>query len=66
MNMTTVSAKTMLCVEMKNSHMLTTQCVSVVTETVNHSVHNKSDVYMCMIDTSKAFDKVDYLLVFFS
>ena len=43
----------------------TTQCVPVVTDTVNYYLHNESDVYMCTIDASKAFDEV-HLLVLFS
>ena len=36
-----------------------TKCVSVVTEIVNNYLHNESAVYICMIDASKAFDKVN-------
>ena len=42
----------------------TTQCVSVLCETIDYYVHNESDVYMCSIDASKAFDRVKILLMF--
>ena len=42
----------------------TTQCVSFVTETVIDYLHNESDVYMCTIDASKAFDRVNLLQLF--
>ena len=42
----------------------TTQCVSVLCETIDYYVHNESDVYMCSIDASKAFDRVNVLLLF--
>ena len=42
----------------------TTQCVSVLCETIDYYVHNESDVYMCSIDASKAFDRVNILLLF--
>ena len=42
----------------------TTLCVSVLCETIDYYVHNESDVYMCSIDASKAFDRVNILLLF--
>ena len=42
----------------------TTQCVSVLCETIDYYVHKESDVYMCSIDASKAFDRVNILLLF--
>ena len=42
----------------------TTQCVSVLCETIDYYVHNESDVYMCSIDAFKAFDRVNILLLF--
>ena len=42
----------------------TTQCVSVLCETYDYYVHNESDVYMCSIDASKAYDRVNILLLF--
>ena len=41
-----------------------TQCVSVLCETIDYYIHNESDVYMCSIDSSKAFDRVNILLLF--
>ena len=48
------------------SGMSTIQCASVVTETINNYLHNKSDVYiyMCTIDASKAFDRVNLFVLF--
>ena len=31
----------------------TTQCVSVLCETIDYYVHNESDVYMCSIDAPR-------------
>ena len=42
----------------------TTQCVSVLCETIDYYVHDESDVYMCSIDASKAFGRVNILLLF--
>ena len=44
--------------------MSTIQCASVVTETINYYLHNKSDIYMCTIDASKAFDCVNLFVLF--
>ena len=35
------------------------KCVSVLCETIDYYVHNEIDVYMCSIDASKAFDRVN-------
>ena len=40
------------------------QCVSTIKEVINYYNLNKSPVYMCMLDASKAFDKVNLLLLF--
>ena len=46
------------------SGMSTIQCASVVTETINYYLHNKSDIYMCTIDASKAFDRINLFVLF--
>ena len=42
----------------------TIQCVSMVTGVINYYRHNGSSFYMCMLDASKAFDKVNLLTLF--
>ena len=42
----------------------TIQCVSMVTEVINYYRYNGSSVYMCMLDASKAFDRVNLLTLF--
>ena len=42
----------------------TVQCVSMVTEVINYYVNNGSTVYMSMLDVSKAFDRVNLLILF--
>ena len=42
----------------------TIQCVSSITETVSYYVDNSDQVYVCMLDASKAFDCVNFLLLF--
>ena len=42
----------------------TVQCVSTIKEIINYYNLNKPPVYMCMLDASKAFDKVNLLLLF--
>ena len=42
----------------------TIQCASIVTETINYYINNESDVYMCCIDASKAFDRVNLVVLF--
>ena len=39
----------------------TIQCVSMVTEVIDYYQNNGSPVYMCMLDASKAFDRVNLL-----
>ena len=38
----------------------TTMCSLVYHEIINHYMSNNSDVYSCLLDASKAFDKVHY------
>ena len=42
----------------------TFQCVSTIKEIISYYNLNRSPVYMCMLDASKAFDKVNLLLLF--
>ena len=42
----------------------TIQGVSMVTEVINYYINNGSSVYMCMLDASKAFDRVTLLTIF--
>ena len=42
----------------------TIQCVSMVTEVIHYYENNGSSVYMCMIDASKAFGKVNLMTLF--
>lgn len=35
-------------------------CTTVLMETVAHYMKQNSDVYVCLVDASKAFDKVKY------
>ena len=42
----------------------TVQCVSTIKEVISYYNINKSPVYMCMLDASKAFDNVNLLLLF--
>ena len=46
-----------------NSSCSRTQCVSVLCETIDYYLYNESAVYMCSIDASKAFDRVNILLL---
>ena len=39
------------------------QCVSVLCEIIDYYVHNESDFYMCSIDASKAFHRVNIILL---
>ena len=43
----------------KNNHS-TVLCTAVYIETINHYMHEGSDVYSCLIDASKAFDRVHW------
>ena len=42
----------------------TIQCVSMVTEVINYYRNNGGSVYMCMLDASKAFGRVNLLTLF--
>ena len=42
----------------------TVQCVSIIKEVINYYVNQNSCVYMCMLDASKAFDRVNLLVLF--
>ena len=42
----------------------TIKCVSMVTEVIDYYQNNGSPVYMCMLDASKAFDRVNLLTLF--
>ena len=42
----------------------TIQCVSMVTGVIDYYQNNGSPVYMCMLDASKAFDRVNLLILF--
>ena len=42
----------------------TVQCVSTIKKIISYYNLNKSPVYMCMLDVSKAFDKVNLVLLF--
>ena len=42
----------------------TIQCVSMVTEVIDYYQNNGSPVYLCMLDASKAFDRVNLLTLF--
>ena len=35
-------------------------CTAVYIETINHYMNEGSDVYSCLIDASKAFDRVHW------
>ena len=42
----------------------TVQCASVICEVINYYINNDSCIYMCMLDASKAFDRVNHLSLF--
>ena len=46
------------------SRISTIHCVNSVYETINHYVSNSSAVYVCKLDASKAFDRVNLLALF--
>ena len=48
----------------KNRCSTTIQCVSMVTEVIEYCKNNGSPVYMCMLDASNAFDRVNLLTLF--
>ena len=46
------------------SGMSAVQCVFIAIETMHSYLHNDIDVYMCTIDASKAFDRVNLFVLF--
>ena len=42
----------------------TVQCVSVICEVIKYYIHKDSCIYMCMLDASKAFDRVNHFSLF--
>ena len=40
------------------------QCTSVICEVINYYINNDSCIYMCMLDPSKSFDRVNHLSLF--
>ena len=42
----------------------TIQCTAVIIDTINYYINNNCGVYMCMLDASKAFDRVDLYTLF--
>merc|ERR550519_3232957 len=42
----------------------TVQCTYLVEETISYYLRNSSDVYCCLLDFSKAFDKVNFKKLF--
>ncbi len=47
----------------KNQHS-TTQCSNLVKETADHYVKQGGCIYTCMLDASKAFDRIDFVRLF--
>jgi len=45
-------------------HHSTSMCTFAVNETINHYVHGGSDVYCTLLDASRAFDRVQYVMLF--
>ena len=45
-------------------HASTVQCASIICEVINYYINNDSCIYMCMLDASKAFDRVNHLSLF--
>ena len=43
----------------KNNHS-TTMCTVILKEVIHHYINGNSDVYCCLLDASKAFDKIHY------
>ena len=43
-----------------NQQHSTTMCSLLYHEIINHYMSNNSNVYSCLLDASKAFDKVHY------
>ena len=45
----------------KNNHSTTTcMCTVILKEVIHHYINGNSNVYCCLLDTSKAFDKINY------
>ena len=42
----------------------TSQCTFVMSEIISYYNYNRSDVYVMLLDASKAFDRVNYLRLF--
>ena len=42
----------------------TVQCVSTINEVVKYYTKKDGSVYMCMLDASKAFDRVNLFILF--
>ena len=40
----------------------TVQCISTITEIINYYIKNSSNLYMCTLDCTKAFDRVSLVL----
>ena len=47
----------------KKSHS-TSQCTFVVNETIQYYMNNDSNVYVTLLDASRAFDRVEYVKLF--
>ena len=43
----------------KNNHS-TTMCTVILKEVIHHYINGNSNVYCCLLDASKAFDKINY------
>ena len=43
-----------------NSNHSTVLCTAIYMETINHYVNEGSNVYSCLLDASKAFDRVHW------
>ena len=42
----------------------TAQCISTITEIINYYIKNTSKLYMCTLDSTKAFDRVILVFLF--
>jgi len=42
----------------------TTQCTMVINEVIQYYSNNDSNIYVCMLDATKAFDRVEYTKLF--
>ena len=49
----------------KNNHS-TTMCTVILKEVIHHYMNGNSNVYCCLLDASKAFDKIHYGQLFFT